>query len=139
LIYYTISALENSNKFFKVILWLSLLMFSFISTLLLIISSSSPPKHSGTSSPCSAHGFAIHQHAKRMRTPRVDYILQSFTGETVWLAFCRLQSCLLHCYRDQKLGDWGNPLSAGNKRWAKEDEDVHGRASEKTNTLPLFL
>lgn len=60
LIYYTISAPENSIKFFKVILRLALLMFSFIPTLLSNIPSSFPPKYSDASSPCSVLAFNMH-------------------------------------------------------------------------------
>lgn len=128
LIYYTIPALENSNKFFKVVLWLALLMFPFTPPLLLLIASSSPPKHSDSSSPHSVLWTLQHLQYPAHRTgwehPKCIKILHSLTRGTAWLASCMPQPYSLHCYWTQNPGSWGSLFSAQ----AQEEPQVNMNA-----------
>lgn len=138
LIYYTISALENSNKFFKVILWLSLLMFSFIPTLLSIIPSSSPPKHSDTSSLCSVLACNMHRlcntqkrHAEKdKKTKRVKFA-KVLLGNLLGVPFAGSTPACCPTGGGWKLQSWGMLSSAASSTGHK----IMGmfRASEKAN------
>lgn len=80
--------------------------------------------------PADTPGFAISSTQNRMSTPQMCSVLHSPTRETAWLASCRLQPYSLHCYWTQNPGSWGSLFPAGIQHQAQE-EDVHGRASEK--------
>lgn len=130
LIYYTIPALENSNKFFKVILWLALLMFPFTPPLLLLIASSSPPKHSDSSSPHSVLWTLQHLQYPAHRTgwEHPKCIKSSIVSPEGLLGLLPVSSSPTHSIvTGPKILEVGGARS----QHQPQEEDVHVRASGK--------
>lgn len=142
LIYYTISALENSNKFLKVILWLFLLMFPFTPPLLLLIPSSSPPKHSDISSPCSLlRTLQDLQYAAHRRGWQHSECIKSSTVSTKrLLGLLLVGSSPTHCFgTGSKMMEFGGAHSLLKSSTRHKKRMLMAEPQKNTNILSLPL